>query len=84
MRRLKMHQRQFLTAALGGPEQYEGRGLREAHARLGISDEHFTKVVTHLVHALSELDVDGDTIESIGGKLAPLRAQIVNAGASDG
>jgi hemoglobin len=84
MRRLKMHQRQFLTAALGGPEPYEGQGLREAHARLGITDEHFNKVVTHLVHALSEFDIDGDTIEAIGGKLTPLRAQIVNAGAGDG
>jgi hemoglobin len=77
LRRLKMHQRQFLTAALGGPEPYEGRGLRDAHARLGISDEHFTRVVTHLVHALGEFHVDPDTIQAIGRKLAPLRSQIV-------
>jgi hemoglobin len=77
VRRLKMHQRQFFTAALGGPEQYEGRGLRQAHARLGITDEHFNKVVTHLVHALGEFDVDADVIEAIGGKLAPLRSEIV-------
>jgi hemoglobin len=77
VRRLKMHQRQFLTAALGGPERYEGRGLREAHARLGITDEHFSRVVSHLVHALGEFDVDADVIEAIGGKLAPLRSEIV-------
>jgi hemoglobin len=84
VRRLKMHQRQFLTAALGGPESYEGRGLRQAHARLGITDEHFNKVVTHLVHALGEFDVPSDVIEAIGRKLAPLRAQIVNVAAGDG
>jgi hemoglobin len=79
LRRLKMHQRQFLTAALGGPEPYEGRGLREAHARLGITDEHFSRVVSHLVHALGEFDVDADVIEEIGGKLAPLRSEIVTS-----
>jgi hemoglobin len=77
MARLKAHQRAFLAAALGGPEQYEGRSMREAHAALAVTPEAFAKVVAHLVATLKKLGVDGDTIAAIGAKLAPLEDDIV-------
>ena len=77
LRRQKAHLRAFLAAAVGGPDRYEGRDMRTAHAGLHISQDAFDRVVDHLVTTLTELDVAPDTIGTIGGALAPLRPQIV-------
>ena len=34
MERQRHHQKMFMAMAFGGPEQYAGSGLREAHAHL--------------------------------------------------
>lgn len=75
--KLKRHQRAFITAALGGPEKYEGRTMGSAHSHLGISDTDFDAVVGHLGAALAELGVSQETIEQIASSLAPLRTDIV-------
>jgi hemoglobin len=77
---LKTHQRAFITVALGGPREYDGRSMTEAHRGLGVTDEAFDRVVEHLAATLSELGVPGDTITKIAGALAPLRQDIVKAG----
>src|SRR3954471_16983643 len=79
MRRQKAHMRAFLAVALGGPEVYRGRDMGAAHAGLGVTDEAFDRVVTHLVATLTELAVPAPLIEAIGAKLAPLRAVVVEA-----
>ena len=48
MERLTAMQAAFLTIAFGGPDRYDGRALREAHAGLHLTDEHFDAVVTLL------------------------------------
>jgi hemoglobin len=75
--RLKGHQRSFLAAALGGAELYQGRPMKEAHARLKITQPHFDRVVGHLVDTLSALSVPAEIIGEIGGRLIPLQEQIV-------
>ncbi|MDY7101931.1 MAG: group 1 truncated hemoglobin [Actinomycetota bacterium] len=75
--RIKGHQRAFIAAALDGPDRYAGRGMRDAHAGLEISDADFDAVVAHLVATLTELGVDEAVIGQIGGALAPLRSEIV-------
>jgi len=50
----------FMAWAFGGPAEYKGRDLREAHASLsarGLSEEHFAAVVRHLKATLEELGV---------------------------
>ena len=79
LRRQKAHLRAFLATAVGGPERYAGRDMVSAHARLAITDEAFDHVVGHLVTTLTDLGVAPKTIGAIGGRLAPLRAQIVGA-----
>ena len=79
LRRQKAHLRAFLATAVGGPEVYAGRPMGPAHAGLGITDDAFDRVVGHLVTTLSGLGVAPETIGAIGGRLAPLRADIVGA-----
>jgi hemoglobin len=78
MSRLKSHQFAFLSQALGGPHQYSGDSMRNAHSRLSIEQRHFDRVVNHLVETLGELGVPDHVIGAIGSALAPLSEQIVN------
>ncbi|HSV67942.1 MAG TPA: group 1 truncated hemoglobin [Mycobacteriales bacterium] len=77
--RLKAHQRSFLAAALGGPSEYRGRTMADAHADLAITSTEFDTVVMHLVDTLTALEVPADLIGSIGEALGPLKGEIVNA-----
>lgn len=79
MARQKAHMRAFLAVAVGGPEIYRGRDMAAAHAGLAITGEAFDRVVTLLVATLTELSVPADLIDAIGGKLLPLRDQVVQA-----
>lgn len=78
MGKLKAHQRSFVAAALGGPQEYRGKTMDEAHAGLGITGEDFDAVVGHLAGALTHCGVPQDTIATIAGALAPLRDQVVD------
>ncbi|OPG07108.1 group 1 truncated hemoglobin [Microbispora sp. GKU 823] len=79
MAKLKAHQRSFVAAALGGPQEYRGRSMDEAHAGLGITAEEFDQVVFHLAGALESCGVDAETIGSIAGALAPLKEEVVQS-----
>lgn len=76
---LQRHLRSFMTALLGGPDNYTGRGLTAAHAALGISDTDFDAFLAHLVDTLIAMGAPNDTIGRIGGLVAPLRAHVVSS-----
>lgn len=77
--RLKAHQRSFVAAALGGPQEYRGKSMGEAHAGMGITSEEFDAVVGHLAAALAACGVPAAIIDTIAVSLAPLKAQIVGS-----
>ncbi len=66
MERMHGHQKKFLTMAFSGPNNYTGRGMKAAHAKLvdqfGLNDTHFDAVVENLGATLTELGVPGDLI----------------------
>ena len=58
-------QRAFFTMAFGGPNNYTGKDMRNAHAHLvdmGLNDSHFDAVMEHLGATLIELDVPQELI----------------------
>ncbi len=58
-------QRAFFTMAFGGPNNYTGQDMRNAHAHLvkkGLDDPHFDAVMEHLGATLVELDVPAELI----------------------
>jgi hemoglobin len=61
MDKQRNHQKRFLTYVFGGPNNYSGRGMKQAHSRLvedmGLTDVHFDAVVENLAATLSELGV---------------------------
>lgn len=63
---IRRMQREFLAAALGGPIVYAGRTLREAHSGRGITREHFSRFIDHLMAALKAHDLsDQDAYDVI-------------------
>lgn len=58
-------QRAFFTLAFGGPNNYTGQDMRNAHARLvklGLNNFHFDVVMELLGATLTELNVPADLI----------------------
>ena len=58
-------QKAFFTMAFGGPNNYTGQDMRNAHANLvkmGLNEDHFNAVMEHLGATLTELKVPGDLI----------------------
>jgi hemoglobin len=76
---LRRHQVAFLSAATGGPQPYVGPDLAAAHAGRGIKDEHFDRVVEHLVATLTDAGVTSVVVDETVTALAPLRSSIVDA-----
>jgi hemoglobin len=75
--RLRRHQAAFLVAALGGPNEYRGRGMRQAHAGLNITTAQFGAVAGHLSDALAACGVAASTIATVIGHVAQLQGDIV-------
>ena len=71
----------FMSRALGGPVEYQGRNLRSAHARLvnekGLSDAHFDAVATHLRATLEELGVQKDLVEEAMTAIGGMRDEVL-------
>lgn len=85
--RLQGMQRAFMSLALGGPDEYEGRDLRGAHAPLverGLNDEHFDAVAEHLRNALEDLEVPVDVTDGIIGRVATVRDEVLGRNEDDG
>jgi hemoglobin len=82
MTKLKGRQVEFFAAALGGPDLYQGAGLREVHAGRGISQADFDRVAVHLTAALADAGVPAETITQIAEAITPLADDIVSRGLS--
>lgn len=61
-------QKAFLTMAFGGPNNYSGQDMRNAHAHLvkmGLDDSHFDAVMENLLATLAELNVPQNLIDQV-------------------
>ncbi|SCG50648.1 hemoglobin [Micromonospora echinaurantiaca] len=76
----RRHLALMLTVVLGGPNEYAGRSLAEAHQPLRIPVEHYVKVGEHLTVTLTELGVPGDIIADVQVVLGQVQDQVVASG----
>jgi hemoglobin len=67
----------FFCVATGGPVDYIGRSIREAHAHLNISNEHFDRTLEHLGAALAGAGIPGEIHASIMAKVEAFRSHVV-------
>lgn len=74
---LRAHQVQFISAVTGGPVEYTGNDMREAHRGMGITHEEFDVVADHLDAALAENGVGEGAREQVRSTVESLRPEIV-------
>ena len=71
----------FMTWALGGPTEYRGRPLREAHANLvrekGLTDAHFDRVAELLAATLRELGVAPNLVDEAMATVGSVRGEVL-------
>jgi hemoglobin len=76
----RRHLALMLTVVLGGPNEYAGRGLAEAHKPLNIPVAHYAKVGAHLITTLTELGVPADVLAHVQAVLGEVQDQVVTTG----
>lgn len=80
MSTLKSKQRSFLAMAMGGPVEYTGESMQQAHAKLvgmGLDDSHFNFVVNHLISTLQELKVAKELIDEVAEIVETTRKDVL-------
>ncbi len=74
LRRLLVEQ---FCAASGGPCEYTGRSMEEAHAGLNFTNDDFDRFVADLVRAFDKTGVPQDLQQKLLALFGPMRSQIV-------
>ena len=66
-----------ICAATGGPCEYKGKSMKEAHTGMGITEDQFNALVEDLVHALDEAGVQPADRDALIGALGGMKGDIV-------
>lgn len=79
IKKLKNHQKRFISIALGAPNKYEGKSIRKAHAHLNIKESpHFDTLIDCLSDTMDELGMHEDDIVAVIGIVVKLRDDVLN------
>jgi len=74
----KKHQKNFLSFATGGPNNYDGKNMKDAHKHLNLTDTHFNQIKIHLANTLFELGVKESFVNSVSSLVETLRKDILS------
>lgn len=77
MEALRSHQVQFVSAVTGGPVEYSGADMRDAHAHLGVEEEDFDLVGRYLQAALEGNGVAEEHVEAIMREVVALKEPVL-------
>lgn len=80
MEKQKRKQQSFLIFAFGGPNNYTGKNMRDAHEALwakGLNDGHVDAVIENLGSTLSELGVGTDDIAEVAAIANSVRDDVL-------
>lgn len=78
IRQFHSHLTDQLCELSGGPCTYTGRGMRESHAAMNITDTQFNALAENLILAMEENDIPTGAQNRLIKKLVPLYPQIRN------
>ncbi|MDB5874811.1 MAG: putative globin [Ramlibacter sp.] len=74
---LKQLGTQFFCAGTGGPQKYEGRDLRSAHAGMNISEEELVATMDDVVAALNAHGAGPAEVSEVVGILYSLKGDVL-------
>lgn len=79
MTKQRRKQKEFLSAAFGGPIPWTGKDLAKAHANIpGLTDAHFDAVAENLQKTLVELKVKKELADQVMAIAASTREAVLN------
>jgi methyl-accepting chemotaxis protein/truncated hemoglobin YjbI len=78
IQKLRQQTERFFAVILGGPGNWRGPSMAQAHAHLAIEARHFSRVVHHLDAALSASGATPELRQDVLAVVAPLENEIVN------
>ena len=81
MAKLLDHQTKFLCMALGGPNNYDGRGLKKAHTKLDITKGAFGEVAEILAETLEDAGVEEADVATVIAIVAGAEPDVVTRAA---
>lgn len=65
MDKQRRKQKEFLSAAFGGPLPWTGKDMRKAHEGMGLTEEHFNAIAENLVGTLKDFKVKQELIDQV-------------------
>lgn len=74
---LKYHVTAMVCQATGGPCQYQGRGMKESHAHLNITDREWDRMVTVFKEVLAKYNVPARETQELLDIVGSTKADIV-------
>jgi hemoglobin len=79
MSKQRRKQKEFLSAAFGGPIPWTGKDMRTAHANLpGLNETHFNAVAENLQKTLEDLKIKPELIKQVMAIAASTRNDVLN------
>ena len=75
---LKFMRTVWVCAVAGGPFQYSGKDMHQAHAHLHITSEEFDEVGAEIARALDEMGVPEQEKREVLGAIAAKKPEVVN------
>lgn len=78
MRRQIDHQTKFISQVMGGPATYTDEALRQVHAHLDISQEHFNEMAQLLEETLEDFDFEPADIKAIMREIRGRGPYVIN------
>jgi hemoglobin len=78
MNKQRRKQKEFLSAALGGPIPWTGKDLRAAHQDLSLKESDFSAIAENLVATLQELKIDKALIDQVIALVATTHDAVLN------
>ncbi|MEO1837505.1 MAG: group 1 truncated hemoglobin [Akkermansiaceae bacterium] len=79
MKKQARKQKEFFSAALGGPEPWKGKGMKKAHKDMGVTEAHFNAIAGHLKGSLEELKVKKELIDEVLAVVGTTKGDIVES-----
>ncbi len=68
---------EFVSQAFGGPIEYTGRDMKTAHDGTGITEGHWSALVSHLDAVLDEMNLSQDVKDDVFKVLSSVKSDIV-------
>ena len=65
MDKQRRKQKEFLSAAFGGPLPWTGKDMRKAHTGMGLTEVHFNAIAENLVNTLKDFKVKQELIDQV-------------------